>query len=46
MQRLELADMFILDLEKEGPTECKAMIVIMEQGKANQFAQKELGASR
>ena len=36
--------MFILDLEKEGPTECKAMIVIMEQGKTNQFARKELGA--
>ena len=44
VQRLELADMFIWDLENEGPTECKAMKVIMEQGKTNQFAQKELGA--
>ena len=30
VKRLELAYMFILDLENEGPTECKAMIVIME----------------
>jgi hypothetical protein len=38
VRRLELADMFILDLENESPTECKAIIVIMEQGKTNQFA--------
>jgi Centromere DNA-binding protein complex CBF3 subunit, domain 2 len=44
VKRLELEDMFILDLENEGPTECKAIIVIMEQWKTNQFAQKELGA--
>ena len=33
MRKLELADMFILDLENEDPTACKTMIIIMEQGK-------------
>ena len=44
VQRLELTDMLILDLENEGPTECKAMIVIMEHRKTNQFTQREPGA--
>ena len=45
MRKQKLADMFILDLENEGPTACKAKIIIMEQGKTYQFALKELGAS-
>ena len=43
VRKLELADMFILDLENEGLTACKAMIVSTEQCKTNQFAPKELG---
>jgi hypothetical protein len=42
VRRLELVDMFILDLDNEGPTECKAKIVILVQGKTNQFAQRNL----
>ena len=38
MRKLELADMFILDLENEGPSVCEGMITIMAQGKINQFA--------
>ena len=44
VQRLKLADIFILDLDNEVPTECQRIIVIMEQGETNQLTQKELGA--
>jgi Centromere DNA-binding protein complex CBF3 subunit, domain 2 len=44
VRRLKLAVTFILDLDNEDPTECQAMIAIMEQGETDQFAQIELGA--
>ena len=35
VRKLELADMFILDLENVGQTACKVVIVSTEQGKTN-----------
>jgi hypothetical protein len=44
VRRLDLADMFLLELENEGYTDCKALTIIMDQGKTNQFGKKELGS--
>jgi hypothetical protein len=44
VRRCELADLFALDLENEGYTPCKALIVVMDQGKTNQFGRKDLGS--
>lgn len=40
----ELADLFALKLANEGFSECQALVVILNQGKTNQFGKKELGA--
>ena len=44
VRKCELADLFTLELENEGFTPCRALVVLMEQGKPNQFGRKELGA--
>lgn len=44
VRRIELADTFCLELSNEGYSNCLALIVVMDQGKTNQFGRKELGA--
>ncbi|DAZ95808.1 TPA: hypothetical protein N0F65_009204, partial [Lagenidium giganteum] len=43
-RNLELADMFSVMLEKEGYSECRALVFIMNQGKTNKFARLEFGS--
>ena len=42
---VELADLFSLDLENEGPTPCSALVIILNNGKTNQFSRIEYGAA-
>ncbi|MGH7974213.1 MAG: hypothetical protein ACREBR_01710, partial [bacterium] len=45
-RRLELPDLFCIDLKNEGPQgECKALVAILGQGKTNQFGKIEFGAA-
>ena len=44
VRRCELADLFALDLENEDFTPCKALIVVMDQSKTNNFGRKNLEA--
>ena len=40
----ELADLFCLTLANEGPTECPAMVMLMDNGKTNQHGQRQYNA--
>lgn len=42
---LELPDLFTLELEREGPIVCHALVMIMRQGKMNPFGKLEYGAT-
>ncbi|KAI3633127.1 hypothetical protein MIR68_009202 [Amoeboaphelidium protococcarum] len=44
LRALELADLYAIKLENEGFTECWALLVLMCQGKTNQFNRKEFGS--
>jgi hypothetical protein len=41
---LEFADIFSLELEEEGYSKCDALITIIDHGKTNHNARKEIGA--
>ena len=41
----EFADFFTIPLPNEGPTPCNPMILIMDNGKMNQFGRLEYGAA-
>ena len=43
-RNVQLADLFLLPLENEGPTPCNAMVMIIDNGKTNQFGRIEYGA--
>lgn len=45
MRQLELADMFIDNIEDQGVGECKAVICVMNQGKTNQYGKAEFAAT-
>jgi hypothetical protein len=42
-RKIQLPDLFAMDLKDEGPSECVAAMVIMDQGKVNQFGRVEYG---
>lgn len=42
-RKLQLPDLFSMELLNEGPTPCIAAMVIMDQGKINQFGRIEYG---
>jgi len=44
VRKIQLPDLFPLDLEKEGVTPCFATVVVMSQGKMNQHGRVEYGA--
>jgi hypothetical protein len=45
-QRLmQLPDLFQLKLEREGPTDYNSLVVVMDQGKTNQYGRIEYGAA-
>ncbi|OWZ24841.1 hypothetical protein PHMEG_00022 [Phytophthora megakarya] len=41
---LELSDLFSVMLEHEGFTDCRALVMIVEQGKTNQYGRREFGS--
>ncbi|EGZ27748.1 hypothetical protein PHYSODRAFT_470662, partial [Phytophthora sojae] len=43
-RNLELSDLFSVILEHEGYTDCRALVMIMEQGKTNPFGRREFGS--
>ncbi|ETK91048.1 hypothetical protein F441_23107 [Phytophthora nicotianae CJ01A1] len=43
-RNIELPDLFSVELEHEGYTECRALVMIMEQGKTNQYGRREFGS--
>ena len=43
-RKMELPDLHCVRLEKEGFSECHALIMVMRQGKTNQFGRLEVGA--
>ncbi|POM78092.1 Hypothetical protein PHPALM_4427 [Phytophthora palmivora] len=45
-RNLELPNLFSIPLEHEGYTDCRALVMIMEQGKTNQFGRREFGSCR
>lgn len=45
MRELELPDLFTMLLENEGSKPCYAFVMIMRQGKTNQFNKLEYGSS-
>jgi hypothetical protein len=44
VRSLQLPDLFYLKLDSEGYSVCYAVVLIMSQGKRNQFGKKEFGA--
>jgi len=42
---MQLADLFTLELDNEGPTACFPLIMIMNNGKCNQFSRIEYAAA-
>ncbi|POM69649.1 Hypothetical protein PHPALM_14048 [Phytophthora palmivora] len=44
-RNLELPDLFSVVLEDEGFTECRELVMIMGQGKTNQYRRREFGLS-
>jgi hypothetical protein len=42
-RRMQLPDLFAMELAHEGPTRCVATMVVMDQGKMNQVGQIEYG---
>lgn len=42
-RHIELADLFTIPLKNEGPTPCPVMILIMDNGKTNQYGRLEYG---
>lgn len=42
---MQLPDLFSLEMAKEGPTECFALVITMDKGKTNQFGRVEYGAA-
>ncbi|KAE8964038.1 hypothetical protein PR001_g29185 [Phytophthora rubi] len=43
-RNLELPDLFSVVLEHEGFSDCRALVMIMEQGKTNQYGRREFGS--
>ncbi|EGZ23183.1 hypothetical protein PHYSODRAFT_324419 [Phytophthora sojae] len=43
-RNLELPDLFSVELEHEGFTDCRALVMIMEQGKTNQYGRRDFGS--
>lgn len=43
-RNLELPDLFSVILEHEGFTDCRALVMIMEQGETNRFGRREFGS--
>ncbi|OWZ13082.1 hypothetical protein PHMEG_00013660 [Phytophthora megakarya] len=41
---MEIPDLFSVILEHEGYTECRALVMIMEQGKTYQYGRREFGS--
>ena len=41
---LELPDLFSVELENEGFSQCRALVLLMKQGKTNQFNRREFGS--
>lgn len=37
----QLPDLFSIDIPSEGPTSCWALVIVMRQGKTNQFGKIE-----
>jgi hypothetical protein len=44
VRSLQLPDLFYLKLDNEGYSICYAIVLVMSQGKKNQFGRKEVGA--
>ena len=44
IRRMEFADMFSILLENEGPSDCIAMVTVMDNGKTNKNGRLEYGA--
>jgi hypothetical protein len=44
-RRMELADLHSNELENEGYTSCRALVMVMRQGKTNQVGRIEVGAT-
>jgi hypothetical protein len=42
-RNVQLPDLFLLVLNHEGPSPCTALILIIDQGKKNQFGKIEYG---
>jgi hypothetical protein len=42
----QLLDLFTLEFQNEGITPCLAVIMVMDQGKTNQFGKREYAACR
>lgn len=42
-RKLQLPDLFSMELNNEGPSKCVAALAIMDQGKMNQFGRIEYG---
>ena len=44
-RKMELPDLFSIDLDNEGDGECKALIAVLMNGKTNQFGRIEFAAT-
>lgn len=44
-RKVQMADLFTLTLDNEGPTPCHAMVVLIDNGKTNQDGRREYGTA-